>query len=179
VGAQASRTGYAAYAATYVCAGGDGDEPVTGDLVNKPLFGGESPFLTSPYDVPYSDFGTSAMVTPFSSFLNPRHSLPHRPRHGKPLITDSSPLISCFGDDLDLFGAAAALPNVELTVFVWGPAAPGHLSRCIGMSLFLSLAPISRSSPAIHPLVVALVLPRIYRILCPLLAILTMSHTIC
>jgi hypothetical protein len=47
------------------------------------------------------------------------------------------------------------------------------------MSLFLFLVPIPRSSRTTHPLVFALVLPRIHRILCPLLAILSMSHPIC
>ncbi|KAF7364674.1 Imprinted and ancient [Mycena venus] len=91
-----------------------GEEPVMADWVNEPLFGGDSPFLTSPHDVPYDDFGTSPMETPFSSFLG-TPSLTDLDMES-PLITDSSPLIAGFGDDLDLdlFGAAAAFPNVEV-----------------------------------------------------------------
>ncbi|KAF7364668.1 hypothetical protein MVEN_00336300 [Mycena venus] len=85
-----------------------------GVWVNEPLFSGDSPFLTSPHDVPYDDFGTSPIETPFSSFLG-TPSLPDLDMES-PLITDASPLVAGFGDDLDLdlFGAAAAFPNVEV-----------------------------------------------------------------
>ncbi|KAF7364670.1 Imprinted and ancient [Mycena venus] len=53
------------------------------------------------------------METPFSSFLG-TPSLTDLDMES-PLITDLNPLITGFGDnlDLDLFGAAAAFPNVE------------------------------------------------------------------
>jgi hypothetical protein len=82
------------------------------DWVNEPLFGGDSPYLTSPHDVPYDDFGTSPMETPFSSFLG-TPSLTDLDMES-PLITDCSPLIGGYGDDLDLFGAASAFPTVEV-----------------------------------------------------------------
>ncbi|KAJ6584749.1 hypothetical protein B0H19DRAFT_1059112 [Mycena capillaripes] len=92
----------------------DGDDaPVIGDVsdwVNEPLFGGDSPFLTSPHEELYDDFGTSPMDTPLSTFIA-------TPTLGdmeleSPLITDMSPLIAGFGDDMDLFGAASAFPTL-------------------------------------------------------------------
>jgi hypothetical protein len=91
-----------------------GADPVMdpSDWINEPLFGGDSPFLTSPHDVPYDDFGTSPMETPYSSFLG-TPSLRDLDMES-PLITDCSPLIGGFSDDLDLFGAASAFPTVEV-----------------------------------------------------------------
>ncbi|KAF8206512.1 hypothetical protein K438DRAFT_1817337 [Mycena galopus ATCC 62051] len=91
-----------------------GEDPVMdpSDWINEPLFGGDSPFLTSPHDVPYDDFGTSPMETPYSSFLG-TPSLRDLDMES-PLITDCSPLIGGFSDDLDLFGAASAFPTVEV-----------------------------------------------------------------
>jgi hypothetical protein len=65
---------------------------------------------------PTTTFGASPLETPFSSFLG-TPSLTNLDMES-PLITNSGPLIVGFGDDLDLglFGAAAAFPNVELTI---------------------------------------------------------------
>ncbi|KAF7348107.1 Imprinted and ancient [Mycena sanguinolenta] len=96
------------------------DAPVVdpSDWINEPLFGGDSPFLTSPHEVPYDDFGTSPMETPFSSFLG-TPSLNDLDMES-PLITDTSPLMGGFNDDLELFGAASAFPTVEPS---YGPSA--------------------------------------------------------
>ncbi|KAJ6453104.1 hypothetical protein C8R45DRAFT_1039623 [Mycena sanguinolenta] len=92
------------------------------DWINEPLFGGDSPFLTSPHEVPYDDFGTSPMETPFSSFLG-TPSLNDLDMES-PLITDNSPLIGGFNDDLELFGAASAFPTVEVATAAAVPKLP-------------------------------------------------------
>ncbi|KAJ7783392.1 kinase-like domain-containing protein [Mycena olivaceomarginata] len=94
------------------------DEPVMADAatewLNEPLFGDDSPFLTSPL----GDFGISPMETPYSSFLGTpslRDLDMESPLIAEsPPIADESPIITGFGDDFDLFGAASAFPTVEV-----------------------------------------------------------------
>ncbi|KAJ7131727.1 hypothetical protein C8R43DRAFT_1024407 [Mycena crocata] len=90
----------------------------TADFGNEPLFGDDSPYLTSPQDhFAGDDFGTSPMDTPFSEFM-PTPVMAMANDFESPLITDRG-----FDDtSLDLFGAAPAFPTFEFNDLATAPA---------------------------------------------------------
>lgn len=87
-----------------------GDEPLfdEGALFgnDSPLFG-DSPFLTSPHETSYDDFGTSPMDTPFSEFM-PTPLMTMDDIFDSPVIADRG-----YNDSLPLFGGATAFSALE------------------------------------------------------------------
>ncbi|KAF7319519.1 Imprinted and ancient [Mycena chlorophos] len=106
----------------------NGDEPLipyTANFDESPLFGDDSPFLTSPHDSLIDDFGTSPLDTPFSDFLStPMMGMENDFMGESPLIRADD---TTFGSAGSLFGftdEAPAVPKPASKASSFNPSTP-------------------------------------------------------